>query len=86
MSNTYPQPLAALVRLYRWVRYRCLVCGHRLPLTRIWRIEPHYRYCSITCGCYDGAMAVRSDIKVKDSRVLTGKTTWKWFPKEEKYL
>ena len=87
MSNEYIQPFAALVRVWRWIRYRCLVCGFRVPGTRWWRFEQaHYRYCSITCGCYDGVMAVRTDVKVKDSRVLTGKTTWKRRTREEKYL
>lgn len=86
VSNEYPQPLAALVRLWRWLRYRCLVCGHRIPLTRIWRIKPHYRYCSVECGCYDGTMSMNVRLKTKSSRILTGKTTERYYPKGEKYL
>jgi hypothetical protein len=66
----YPQPLAALVRLYRYLRNRCLVCG-------CFGVDKPYRYCSFECSCYDGVSSVRFKplTDLPKSRILCGKTT-----------
>lgn len=73
--------LAAIVRLSRYIRRRCLVCGNLSYGIH----KRRYYYCSFSCGCYDGTMSV----KVKDlpkPRILSGKHTRWQEPKEEKYL
>jgi hypothetical protein len=65
----YPSLLAPFVRLSRYLRNRCLVCGAR-------GVDKPYRYCSFECGCYDGVSRVRfePEHKLPKSRILVGKT------------
>jgi len=74
--------LAALVRLSRYIRRRCLVCGNLASGIN----NRRYYYCSFTCGCFDGTMSVRTDSKLPKAKIFSGKHTRWWEPKEEKYL
>lgn len=87
--NIYRQPIAALVRFYRWIRNRCLVCGGKITGQSYWNSfllvyingqpRPHYRYCQCECAMYDGVMSVRTNPNppLKKSRILTGENTFK---------
>lgn len=63
-------------RFCRWLTYRCLVCGRsvgsRVPNVVEGKV-PHYRYCSMECGMYDGVMAARADVKVRKSWIFYGR-------------
>lgn len=73
----WPQPLAAFVRAYRYLRNRCIVCGRR-------GVEKPCRYCSFECGCYDGVASVRyqPEHSLPKSRILCGRTTEVFAPKK----
>ena len=51
-------------RVWRWFNYQCVVCGRDCK-----GVVPacHYRYCSLECAAYDGALNTPSK-----SRVLFG--------------
>jgi len=45
-------------RGWRWFRHKCLVCGRNIHpnCIRPQALAYHYRYCSIECAAYDGAL------------------------------
>ena len=54
----------AVIRFIRHMENRCLVCGRD---TRTWCRGNLYRYCSLECAAYDGALS-----DPRKSRVLVG--------------
>lgn len=64
--NSVVGAVTAAVRAYRYVRRRCLVCGRSVGSSG--QAAVVYRYCSIECMAYDGALKDHSK-----SRILTGK-------------